>query len=283
MNAIKHIEVNQVIEAVRNICIEANYVLPTDVMNTLENAASSEPFKPAAGILNRIVENHRLAGNGVYPICQDTGMVFTMVELGQDVHIEGGSLEEAIHEGVRQGYNQGFLRKSVVRDPLNRTNTGDNSPAVIQWRVVPGDELKIVVAPKGFGSENMSRLKMLMPSDGLKGVEDFVMETIELAGSNPCPPIVVGIGIGGTFDLVACLAKRALLRPLDQPHPDPIYRDLENDLLAKINATGIGPQGLGGKTTALAVRIETYPTHIAGLPVAVNINCHAARHVEIIL
>jgi fumarate hydratase subunit alpha len=283
VNTIKQIHVNQVIEAVKNICIEANYVLPTDVMNTLEKAAMSEPFKPAAGILNRIVENHRLSAKGVFPICQDTGMAFVMVELGQDVHIEGGSLEEAIHEGVRQGYGQGFLRKSVVKDPLKRTNTGDNSPAAIQWLVAPGDELRIVVAPKGFGSENMSRLKMLMPSDGLKGVEEFVIETIELAGSNPCPPIVVGIGIGGTFDLVANLAKRALLRPFDEPHPDPFYQELESDLLDKINATGIGPQGFGGKTTALAVKIEAYPTHIAGLPVAVNINCHAARHVEIIL
>lgn len=279
----KQIHVNNITEAVKKSCLEANYRLPSDVMNALETAAASEPFKPAAGILNRIVENHHLAAKGVYPICQDTGMVFVLVELGQEVHIEGGSLEEAINEGVRQGYGQGFLRKSVVGDPIQRVNTGDNTPAAIQWRVVPGDQLRVVIAPKGFGSENMSRLKMLKPSDGLQGVEDFILETVELAGSNPCPPIVIGVGIGGTFDLVAGLAKRALMRPLDEAHHDPYYQALEASLLEKVNATGIGPQGFGGKTTALAVRIEAYPTHIAGLPVAVNINCHAARHVEFTL
>lgn len=277
----KTIQVSTITEAVKNSCLEANYRLPADVMRGLETAAATEPFAPAAGILNRIVENHHLAAKGVYPICQDTGMVFVLVELGQDVHIEGGSLEEAINEGIRQGYGVGFLRKSVVKDPITRVNTGDNTPASILWRVVPGDALNITVAPKGFGSENMSRLKMLKPSDGLKGIEDFILETVELAGSNPCPPIVVGVGIGGTFDLVAGLAKRALMRPLDVPHPDPVYQALEASLLEKVNALGIGPQGFGGKTTALAVRIEAYPTHIAGLPVAVNINCHAARHVEI--
>lgn len=278
----KIVHVNEIIQAVRQNCINANYQLPPDVMRRLKAAVKMETFPAAVNILNRIIENHQLAGQGDYPICQDTGMVFALVDLGQDIHIEGGSLEEAIQEGVRQGYEAGFLRKSVVQDPIRRVNTGDNTPAAIQWRVVPGDALKIILAPKGFGSENMSRLKMLKPSEGLQGIEDFVLETVELAGSNPCPPIVVGVGIGGTFDGVAGMAKRALMRSLDEPHPDAYYRELEKSLLDKINKLGIGPQGLGGMTTALAVLIEAYPTHIAGLPVAVNINCHAVRHTEII-
>lgn len=279
----KIVHVNEITQAVRENCVKANYQLPSDVMGCLMAAVREETFPAAVNILNRIIENHQLAEQGDYPICQDTGMVFALVEIGQEVHIEGGSLEEAIHEGVRQGYEAGFLRKSVVSDPIRRVNTGDNTPAAIQWRVVPGDALKIILAPKGFGSENMSRLKMLKPSEGLQGIENFVLETVELAGSNPCPPIIVGVGIGGTFDMVACMAKRALMRSLDIPHPDGEYRALEKRLLDKINDLGIGPQGFGGKTTALAVLIEAYPTHIAGLPVAVNINCHAARHTEIIL
>ena len=279
----KEIHVNTVIEAVRESCLKANYQIPPDVMATLKKSSDFEDFESAKGILDRIIENHEIASNGVYPICQDTGMVFVLAELGQDLSIKGGFLEDAINEGIRQGYEEGFLRKSVVSDPIQRINTEDNTPAAIQWRLVPGDKLKIVVAPKGFGSENMSRLKMLKPSDGLKGIEDFVLETVEMAGPNPCPPIVVGIGIGGTFDIVASLAKRALMKPLDKAHDNPYYHELEKNLLEKINTTGIGPQGFGGKTTALAVKIESYPTHIAGLPVAVNINCHASRHIEFTL
>lgn len=277
----KTIGVKEITQAVRIACIETNYQLPGDVKNRIELMRSEEPFAAAANILDRIIENYHIAAEGVLPICQDTGMVYVHVELGQEVHVEGGALEEAIHEGVRQGYEQGFLRKSVVKDPLNRVNTGDNTPASVVYSVVPGDKLKMTIAPKGFGSENMSRLKMLKPSEGVKGVFDFVIETVRLAGSNPCPPIVVGVGIGGTFDRVAAMAKKALMRPFTSSHPDPFYAKLEEDLLEQINQLGIGPQGFGGKTTALSVQIETYPTHIAGLPVAVNINCHATRHTQI--
>ena len=214
------------------------------------------------------------------PICQDTGMACVFVEIGQEVHIVGGLLQDAINEGVRRGYDEGFLRKSVVKDPIHRVNTKDNTPAIIYYDIVSGDKIKITVAPKGFGSENMSRIKMLKPSDGLQGVKDFIIETVKLAGPNPCPPIVIGVGIGGTFDKAAYLAKKALIRPLDKRNEDKFYSDLEEELLANINKLGIGPQGFGGKTTALGLNIETYPTHIAGLPVAVNINCHATRHKE---
>ena len=214
------------------------------------------------------------------PICQDTGMACVFVEVGQEVHIVGGLLQDAINEGVRRGYEEGFLRKSVVKDPINRVNTKDNTPAIIYYDIVPGDKIKITVAPKGFGSENMSRIKMLKPSDGLQGVKDFIIETVKLAGPNPCPPIVIGIGIGGTFDKAAYLAKKALIRPLNKRNDEKFYSDLEEELLETINKLGIGPQGFGGKTTALGLNIETYPTHIAGLPVAVNINCHATRHKE---
>jgi len=277
----KTIGLDAVTEAVKLACIETNYQLPEDVKERLGQMCKEEPFEPAAKILDRIIENYHIASEGILPICQDTGMVYVSVELGQEVYLEGGSLEEAIHEGVRQGYSQGFLRNSVVRDPLNRINTGDNTPASIVYDVVPGDRLTITVAPKGFGSENMSRLKMLKPSEGAEGVFDFVLETVRLAGSNPCPPIVVGVGIGGTFDRVAAMAKKALMRPLNSTHADAFYAQMEKDLLDKINCLGIGPQGFGGKTTALSVHIETYPTHIAGLPVAVNINCHATRHAKI--
>ncbi|MNI51968.1 L(+)-tartrate dehydratase subunit alpha [compost metagenome] len=210
-------------------------------------------------------------------------MAVIFVELGQDIHIVGGGLKEAINEGVRQGYSEGYLRKSVVKDPLTRVNTGDNTPAVIHIDVVDGDELKITIAPKGFGSENMSRIKMLKPSDGVEGVKEFVLETVKIAGPNPCPPIIVGVGIGGTFEKAAELSKKALLRSIEERNKDTYYSDLEDELISKINKLGIGPQGFGGKTTALGVNIETYPTHIAGLPVAVNISCHATRHAEIIL
>ena len=214
------------------------------------------------------------------PICQDTGMACVFVEVGQEVHIVGGLLQDAINEGVRKGYDEGFLRKSVVKDPINRVNTKDNTPAIIYYDIVPGDKIKVTVAPKGFGSENMSRIKMLKPSDGLQGVKDFIIETVKLAGPNPCPPIVIGVGIGGTFDKAAYLAKKALIRPLNKRNNEKFYSDLEEELLETINKLGIGPQGFGGKTTALGLNIETYPTHIAGLPVAVNINCHATRHKE---
>lgn len=277
----KTISADVVRQAVKEACLETNYQLPQDVRDRIGQMRAEEPFAPAAKILDRIIENYQVASAGVLPICQDTGMVYVRVELGQDVHVTEGSLEEAIHEGVRQGYAQGFLRSSVVRDPLNRINTGDNTPASVVYTVVPGEKLRITVAPKGFGSENMSRLQMLKPSQGIEGVVDFVLETVRLADSNPCPPIVVGIGIGGTFDRVAAMAKQALMRPLGSIHAEPFYAKMEKDLLERINRLGIGPQGFGGKTTALGVHIQTYPTHIAGLPVAVNINCHASRHVEI--
>ena len=223
------------------------------------------------------MENYTIAREKAQPICQDTGVACVFLKIGQDVHLTG-NLEDAINEGVRQGYAEGYLRKSVVRDPLDRVNTGDNTPAMIYYELVPGDTLEITVAPKGFGSENMSAIKMLRPSDGEQGVKDFVLQVVEAAGPNPCPPIVVGVGIGGTFDKAAYLAKKALMRSVDVPNPKPYYANLEKELLEKINALGIGPQGFGGKTTALAVNIEEFPTHIAGLPVAVNINCHVTRH-----
>lgn len=277
----KEIHISEITGAVKAACIETNYHLPPDVKKRIETMRQEEPFDSAGAILDRIIENYTIADEGMLPICQDTGMVCVFVELGQEVHITGGALEDAIHEGVRQGYREGFLRKSVVKDPLDRVNTGDNTPASISYTVVPGNHLKITVAPKGFGSENMSRLKMLKPSEGLDGIIAFILETVTLAGSNPCPPIIVGVGIGGTFDRVAGMAKKALMRPLDTLHADPAYQKLEADLLERVNALGVGPQGFGGRTTALAVHIEAYPTHIAGLPVAVNINCHAARHIEI--
>lgn len=280
----KEISTEQVTRAVRDMCIRANHVLPADVENCIRCFKENEPWVPAKEILGQIVDNIELAKEESMPLCQDTGAACVFVELGQEVHITGGSLEEAIHEGVRQGYCEGYLRKSIVADPVRRNkNTGDNTPAMITWSVVPGDMLKLTLAPKGFGSENMSRLQMFAPSAGQKGIMDFVVETVRLAGSNPCPPIVVGVGIGGTFDKVALLAKKALLRPLDSSHPDPYYREMEDELLRRINEIGIGPQGFGGLTTALKVNIETFPTHIAGMPAAVNINCHVTRHMEVVL
>ena len=264
-------------DTVRRMCIEANCHLPADVRERIQKCHDKEPWPLAQGILEQILENQKLAGEAEQPICQDTGAACVFVELGQEVHVSG-SLTDAINEGVRRGYTDGYLRKSMVRDPLDRVNTGDNTPAVITYDVVPGDQLKITVAPKGFGSENMSRIKMLKPSDGVEGVRQFVVEAVREAGPNPCPPIIVGVGIGGTFDRAALLAKRALLRPAGEPSPKPYYAKLEQELLEEINNLGIGPQGFGGETTALAVHIESYPTHIAGLPVAVNINCHVTRH-----
>lgn len=279
----KTIHVDKITEEIRRMCIEANYFLPDDVRTALEDARDNDDWPLAKELLDQIITNADIAKNDHVPMCQDTGMAVIFVEIGQDVHIEGGSLEDAINEGVRQGYEDGYLRKSVVKDPLDRVNTKDNTPAVINYNIVPGDELKLTVAPKGFGSENMSRLVMLRPADGIDGVKDFILETVKLAGPNPCPPIIVGVGIGGTMDKAAALAKKSLLRDLDKYNDNPFYADLEKELMEKISQTGIGPQGFGGKTTALKVSIETYPTHIAGLPVAVNIQCHAARHKEVIL
>ena len=273
----REISAEKITEVVRRLCIEANCHLTDDLKNCITACRACEPFPVAQGILDQIIENYQIADEHNVPVCQDTGMACVFVDVGQDVHIEG-SLEEAIHEGVRRGYAEGYLRKSVVRDPLDRVNTGDNTPAMIYYQIVSGDQVKITVAPKGFGSENMSQIKMLKPSDGLQGVKDFVVKVVEEAGPNPCPPIVVGVGVGGTFDKAALLAKKALLRPLDEPNPSPFYASLEQELLERINRLGIGPQGFGGKTTALAVSILSCPTHIAGLPVAVNINCHVTRH-----
>lgn len=267
-------------EAVARLCVQANIRLSGDVKEAIAAARRAEDWPVAQTILDRVIENYSIGGDT--PICQDTGMACVFVEVGQEVHITGG-LAEAVNEGVRRGYGEGYLRKSVVRDPIDRVNTGDNTPAMLYTELVPGDQVRITVAPKGFGSENMSRIAMLKPSDGLEGVRAFILETVRLAGPNPCPPTVVGVGIGGTFDKCALLSKRALLRELGQPSPIPFYAGLERELLEEINSLGIGPQGFGGKTTALAVHIETLPTHIAGLPCAVNLNCHVARHASEVL
>ncbi len=273
----RELAAQQLTDAVRRLCIEANCSLPGDVRQRIEDCRACESWAPARGILDKIIENYRIADEGQVPICQDTGMACVFLDIGQDVHISG-DVQKAVDEGVRLGYEEGFLRKSVVRDPLDRVNTGDNTPAMLYVNLVPGEQVTVTVAPKGFGSENMSRIKMLKPSDGLEGVKSFVLQAVEEAGPNPCPPIVVGVGIGGTFDKAAYLAKKALMRPLDVRNAKPFYRELEQELLEKINALGVGPQGFGGRTTALGVNIETLPTHIAGLPVAVNINCHVTRH-----
>ena len=274
----REIEAAKITDTVKRLCIQANVILPEDVKNCIIKRKSEENWAPAREILDRIEENFELAAAENVPICQDTGVACVFLEIGQEVHIAGGDITQAVNEGVRQGYAEGYLRKSVVRDPLDRVNTGDNTPAMIYYDIVPGDKIKITVAPKGFGSENMSQIKMLRPSDGIEGVKAFVLKAVEEAGPNPCPPIIVGVGIGGTFDKAALLAKKALLRETGTPSADPLYAKLEEEHLEKINALGIGPQGFGGKTTALAVAVEHYPTHIAGLPVAVNINCHVARH-----
>jgi len=274
----KEINVVEITKTVRDLCIDANYYLSDDIRNQLLKAREKETWNIAKGVLDKILINADIASTEKVPMCQDTGMTCVFIEIGQDVHIIGGSLCDAINKGVAKGYEEGFLRKSVVKDPINRINTKDNTPAVIYYDIVPGDKFKITIAPKGFGSENMSQIKMLKPSDGLEGVKEFILKVVKEAGPNPCPPIVVGIGIGGTFDKAAVLAKRAAVRPTDEVNSNPFYAELEKELIEKINKLGIGPQGFGGRTTALAVNIETYPTHIAGLPVAVNINCHASRH-----
>ncbi|WP_195986972.1 fumarate hydratase [Clostridium sp. D53t1_180928_C8] len=276
----REIHISEIINTVKELCIESNYYLSKDVKEALTNAKANETWPLAENVLDQLILNSNIAQNENMPICQDTGMACIFVEIGQEVHIVGGLLNDAINEGVRKGYDEGFLRKSVVKDPINRVNTKDNTPAIIYYDIVSGDKLKITVAPKGFGSENMSRIKMLKPSDGLQGVKDFIIETVKLAGPNPCPPIIIGVGIGGTFDKAAYLAKKALIRPVNKRNNEKFYSNLEQELLETINKLGIGPQGFGGKTTALGINIETYPTHIAGLPVAVNINCHATRHKE---
>ena len=273
----REIQATQITEVVKRLCIEANCHLPQDMKDRIQACYNQEPWPQAKEILERIIENYQIADEKDQPICQDTGMACVFLKIGQEVHVQG-DLNEAIHEGVRQGYTEGFLRKSVVRDPLDRVNTKDNTPAMIYYDLVPGDKLEVTVAPKGFGSENISRIKMLRPSDGVEGVKEFVLQTVEEAGPNPCPPIVVGVGIGGTFDKAALMAKQALMRSVEERNTVPYYAELEQELLEKVNALGIGPQGFGGKTTALAVNIEQCPTHIAGLPVAVNINCHVTRH-----
>lgn len=272
------LNVSEVTEQIRDMCIEANHFLTEDVKCAMARASESEKSPLGRQILEQLEENVEIAGKDMIPICQDTGMAVIFMEIGQDVHFEGGDLEDAIQEGVRRGYTEGFLRKSVVKDPLIRENTKDNTPAVVHYEVVPGDRVRITVAPKGFGSENMSRVFMLKPADGVEGVKQAVLTAVRDAGPNACPPMVVGVGIGGTFEKCALLAKKALTRPVDVRSEIPYVCELEKELLQKVNGLGIGPGGLGGSTTALAVNINTYPTHIAGLPVAVNICCHVNRH-----
>lgn len=272
------VRVDEVICEVRRMCMEANTILPADVYDAIARAVGEEESPGASEALRQLVENADIARQEKIPICQDTGMAVLFVELGQRCRIVGGGLTDAINEGVRQGYRDGYLRKSVVLDPLDRVNTGDNTPAVIYYDIVQGDELVIHFSPKGFGSENMSRVKMLTPADGVGGVKDFVIEVVREAGPNPCPPLVLGVGIGGTMDKAAVLAKKALLRPLDEANQVPAIARLEEQLLALINNVDVGPLGFGGRTTALGVKVETFPTHIAGLPVAVNVSCHATRH-----
>ena len=276
---IRTVDVKEITENIREMCIAANHVLSPDMGRALNRAVRSEESPLGRQILGQLEENLEIAAEEMIPICQDTGMAVIFLEVGQDVHLEGGILEDAVNEGVRRGYADGFLRKSVVKDPLIRENTKDNTPAVIHTRIVPGEEVKITVAPKGFGSENMSRIFMLKPAEGIEGVKQAVLTAVKDAGPNACPPMVVGVGIGGTFEKCALLAKEALTREAGSHSSVPYIKDMEEELLEKINKLGIGPGGLGGTTTALAVNINTYPTHIAGLPVAVNICCHVNRHI----
>ena len=278
MNEIRTLQAEEILNCVADLCVRANTLLPGTVQGWLEEACAHETHGPARELLCLCSRNAEIARRDQMPICQDTGMAVVFAEVGQDVHIVGGTLEDAVNAGVRRGYEEGYLRKSVVADPIRRGNTGDNTPAVLHVRLVAGDKVKLTVAPKGFGSENMSRLQMLTPAEGLEGVRSLVLETARLAGANPCPPMVLGVGIGGTFERVAELAKEALAELREGPHPDPFYARLEEEWLEQVNGLNIGPQGFGGKTTALAVRIKAYPTHIAGLPAAVNVGCHATRH-----
>ena len=270
----REIEVSMLTDVIEKLCIEANEHLPSDVKEAIKRCRACEDGEIAKGVLDNIIENFDIADQENVSICQDTGMACVFLEIGQEVHCTGGDLTDAVNEGVRRGYDKGYLRKSVVKDPVRRGNTGDNTPAMIYTEIVPGEQVKIPVGPNGFGSENMSAIRMFKPSAGLQGIKDFIIETVETAGPNPCPPMVVG----GTFDKAALLAKKALMRPLDSSNPDPFYADLENEMLDKINELGIGPQGFGGRTTAIGLNIETMPTHIAGMPCAININCHVTRH-----
>ncbi len=274
----KTVNVQEITKNIKEMCIEANHFLTSDMDDALKGAVDTENSALGKQILNQLQDNLFIAGKDMIPICQDTGMAVIFMEIGQDVHFEGGSLEDAINEGVRQGYVEGYLRKSVVKDPLIRENTKDNTPAVIHYEMTTGDKVQITVAPKGFGSENMSRVYMLKPSDGIEGAKKAILETVEQAGPNPCPPMVVGVGCGGSFEYSSYLAKKALLRPIGSHSDKEHIRDMEEELLQKMNNMGIGPQGLGGNTTVLAVNIESYATHIAGMPIAINISCHVTRH-----
>jgi fumarate hydratase subunit alpha len=280
---VKTISVEEIIKTVERLAIESNYFLQEDIKCALQNGMDTETSDIGKGILKQLINNAQIAAEEKVPICQDTGMAVVFVEVGQDLHVIGGTLTDAINEGVRRGYKKGYLRCSVVEDPIYRVNTGDNTPAVIHYDIVAGDLLRMIMVPKGFGSENMSGLVMLKPSQGIEGVKKFILDTVEKAGPNPCPPIVVGVGIGGTMEKAAFLAKKALIRPIDKRSQVEYVSKLEKEMLTEINKLGIGPAGLGGRLTALAVNIEVYPTHIAGLPVAVNISCHATRHGEAVL
>lgn len=279
----KTVNVQEITKNIKEMCIEANHFLSADMKKVFEAAVQEEKSPLGQQILDQLKENLEIAGTDMIPICQDTGMAVVFIKVGQDVHLEGGSLTDAINEGVRQGYTEGFLRKSVVKDPIFRENTKDNTPAIIHYEIVEGEQVDITVAPKGFGSENMSRVFMLKPADGIEGVKESILTAVRDAGPNACPPMVVGVGIGGTFEKCALMAKHALTRDLDEESPVEYVRNLEKEMLGKINRLGIGPGGLGGSTTALAVNIETYPTHIAGLPMAVNICCHVNRHAHRVL
>lgn len=279
----REISTKDIITAVKELCIDANYNLGKDVEDALRKAYEKEESPVGKATLSQILENVEISKQGEFPMCQDTGTAVVFVDMGDQVLIKDGNLFEAINEGVRQGYKEGYLRKSILADPIERKNTKDNTPAVIHLDIVKGNKLKIICAPKGGGSENMSEVKMMKPADGVEGVKEFVIDKVKRSGSNPCPPIIVGVGIGGSFEKCAEMAKRALLRPIGSKHPNPFYADLEAELLEKVNKLGIGPQGFGGTQTALAVHIETYPCHIASFPAAVNINCHVARHKEVVL
>ena len=274
----REIQASQITDVIERLGIAACQYLPEDVKTAIRQCRKKEDWEIAQGVLDNIIENYEIAEREQVPICQDTGMACVFLEIGQDVHIVGGGLREAVDEGVRRGYDKGYLRKSVVKDPVRRGNTGDNTPAMLYTEIVPGEQVRITVAPKGVGSENMSAVRMFKPSAGIEGIKSFILETVEAAGPNPCPPIVIGVGIGGTFDKAALLAKKALLRDLDSHNPDPYYAALEEEMLEKVNRLGIGPQGFGGRTTAIGLNIETLPTHIAGMPCAININCHVTRH-----
>ena len=276
---IREVNVAEITKNIKEMCIEANHYLSPDMDRMMKKAKEEEKSEIGKKVLNQLQENLQIADKEVIPICQDTGMAVIFLEVGQEVHFQGGSLEDAVNEGVRQGYEEGYLRKSVVKDPIQRENTKDNTPAIIHYSIVPGDKVKITVAPKGFGSENMSRVFMLKPADGIEGVKDAILTAVKDAGPNACPPMVVGVGMGGTFEKCALMAKQALTRNVEEHSEIPYVKELEIEMLEKINGLGIGPGGLGGTTTALAVNINTYPTHIAGLPVAINICCHVNRHV----